>query len=100
MQGCLSASPALLPWILAPRCLLTLVLFVPDAFDFCSLARALQYLTFTRTDIAYAVQQVCHHMHDPRGLRLTALKRIICYVCGTLHLGLLLRPSTSGDLTV
>jgi hypothetical protein len=23
-------------------------------------------LTFTRPDIAYAVQQVCLHMHDPR----------------------------------
>jgi hypothetical protein len=30
------------------------------ATDFRSLAGALQYLTFTRPDIAYAVQQVCH----------------------------------------
>ena len=29
-----------------------------------------------------------------------ALKRILCYVRGTLHLGLLLRPSTSADLVV
>lgn len=31
-----------------------------------SLAGALQYLTFTRPDISYAVQQVCLHMHDPK----------------------------------
>lgn len=31
-----------------------------------SLAGALQYLTFTRPDIAYAVQQFCLFMHDPR----------------------------------
>ena len=31
-----------------------------------SLAGALQYLTFTRPDLTYAVQQVCLHMHDPR----------------------------------
>lgn len=31
-----------------------------------SLAGALQYLTFTRPDIAYAVQQCCLFMHDPR----------------------------------
>ena len=30
-----------------------------------SLAGALQYATLTRPDIAYAVQQVCLHMHDP-----------------------------------
>jgi hypothetical protein len=36
-----------------------------QATDFRSLAGALQYLTFTRPDIAYAVQQVCLHMHAP-----------------------------------
>jgi len=63
---------------------------VSDATDFRSLAGALQYLTFTRPDIAYAVQQVCLHMHDPREPHLAALKRILRYVRGTLHLGLLM----------
>ena len=31
---------------------------IPDPTDFRSLTGALQYLTFTRPDIAYAVQQV------------------------------------------
>ncbi|WVZ81057.1 LOW QUALITY PROTEIN: hypothetical protein U9M48_028483 [Paspalum notatum var. saurae] len=70
---------------------------LPDATDFRSLAVALQYLTFTRPDIAYAV---CFHMHDPREPHLAALKRILCYVRGTLDLGLLLRPSASSDLVV
>ena len=61
-----------------------------DPIDFRSLAGALQYLTFTRPDISYAVQQVCLHMHDPREPHLAALKRRIRYVSGTLHLGLLL----------
>lgn len=68
--------------------------------DFRSLAGALQYLTFTRPDIAYAVQQVCLHMHDPREPHLAALKHILRYVRGTLHLGLLLRPSTQSNLLV
>jgi len=63
---------------------------VADPTDFRSLAGALQYLTFTRPDIAYAVQQVCLHMHDPREPHLAALKRILRYIRGTLHLGLLL----------
>jgi hypothetical protein len=73
---------------------------VSDATDFRSLTGALQYLTFTRLNIAYAVQQVCLHMHNPREPHLAALKRILRYVRGTLHLGLLLRPSTSTDLVV
>ena len=70
---------------------------VQDALDFRSLTGALQYLTFTRPDIA--VQQVCLHMHDPREPQLAALKRILRYVKGTLHLGLL-RPSSQSELTV
>ncbi|KAF8651673.1 hypothetical protein HU200_063184 [Digitaria exilis] len=73
---------------------------VVDPSDFRSLAGALQYLTFTRPDIAYAVQQVCLHMHDPREPHLAALKRILRYVRGTLDLGLMLRPSSSSDLLV
>jgi hypothetical protein len=67
---------------------------VPDASDFRSLAGALQYLTFTRPDIAYSVQQVCLHVHNPREPHLAALKRILRYIRGTLHLGLLLCPSS------
>nr|GEY01841.1 uncharacterized mitochondrial protein AtMg00810-like [Tanacetum cinerariifolium] len=39
-----------------------------------SLAGGLQYLTFTRPDISYAVQQICLYMHDPREPHLDALK--------------------------
>ena len=39
-------------------------------------------------------------MHDPREPHLAALKRILRYVRGTLHMGLLLQPSRSSDLTV
>ena len=73
---------------------------VADPSDYRSLAGALQYLTFTRPDIAYAVQQVCLYMHDPREPHLAALKRILRYIRGTLHLGLHLRPSTLDDLVV
>jgi len=56
---------------------------VADPTDFRSLAGALQYLTFTRPDISYVVQQICLHMHDPREPHLAALKRILRYVRGT-----------------
>jgi hypothetical protein len=73
---------------------------VADPTDFRSLAGALQYLTFSRPDISYAVQQICLHMHDPREPHLSALKRILRYLRGTLHMGLLIRPSAQQDLVV
>jgi hypothetical protein len=57
-------------------------------------------LTFTRPDIAYAVQQVCLHMHDPRDSHVTAMKRILRYLWGTPDYGLLLRRSCSTKLVV
>ncbi|CAO2168688.1 unnamed protein product [Urochloa humidicola] len=71
---------------------------VADPTNFRSIAGALQYLIFTRPDLAYAVQQVCLHMHDPREPHLVALKRILRYIHVTLHLGLVLRPSSQDTL--
>ncbi|GKC16612.1 ribonuclease H-like domain-containing protein [Tanacetum coccineum] len=63
-----------------------------------SLAGSLQYLTFTRPDISYAVQQVCLYMHDPREPHFSALKRILRYVRGTLDYGLQLFSSSTTKL--
>ncbi|GJX41218.1 ribonuclease H-like domain-containing protein [Tanacetum coccineum] len=72
---------------------------VSDPTLYRSLAGALQYLTFTRPDISYAVQQVCLYMHDPREPHFTALKRILRYVRGTLDHGLQLHVSSTAQLT-
>nr|GEV39784.1 ribonuclease H-like domain-containing protein [Tanacetum cinerariifolium] len=63
-----------------------------------SLAGSLQYLTFTRPNIFYAVQQVCLYMHDPWKPYFLALKRILRYVRGTLDYGLQLFSSSTTDL--
>ncbi|KAL8144195.1 hypothetical protein V2J09_017227 [Rumex salicifolius] len=72
---------------------------VPDPTEYISLAGALQYLTLTRPDLSYAVQQVCLYMHDPRQTHLTAARRILRYVKGTKHLGLLITPGSLDTLT-
>jgi hypothetical protein len=71
---------------------------VQDASQFRSIADALQYLTFTRPDIVYAVQQICLHMHDPREPHLTAMKCIMRYLQGTPDYSLHLRRSSCSDL--
>jgi hypothetical protein len=73
---------------------------VQNASQFRSIAWALQYLTFIRPDIAYVVQQICLHVHDPQEPHLTTMKRIIRYLQGTQDYGLLLRRSSSSDLVV
>jgi hypothetical protein len=73
---------------------------VADATSYRSLTGVLQYLTFSRPNIAYAVQQVCLHMHTSREPHLTALKRILRYLRGSLDYGLLLRPSPTSELVV
>ncbi|GJY61695.1 ribonuclease H-like domain-containing protein [Tanacetum coccineum] len=71
---------------------------VSDPTLYRSLAGSLQYLTFTRPDISYAVQQVCLYMHDPREPHFSALKRTLRYVRGTLDYGLQLFFSFTTDL--
>jgi hypothetical protein len=73
---------------------------IEDTSEFQSIAGALQYLTFTRPDITYTVQQICLHMHDPWEPHLTAMKRILRYLLGAPDYSLLLRRSSSSDLIV
>ena len=72
---------------------------VSDPTLYRSLVVALQYLTFTRPNFSYVVQQVCLYMHDPREPQFSALKRILQYVRGTLDYGLQLYVSTDAKLT-
>ncbi|GJU87512.1 ribonuclease H-like domain-containing protein, partial [Tanacetum coccineum] len=71
---------------------------ITDPTLYCSLAGALQYLTYTRPDLSYAVQQLCLYMHDPREPHLNAMKRVVCYLRGTTDLGLQLFRSTTSQL--
>jgi len=72
---------------------------VADVTNFRSLAGALQYLVITRPDIAYAVQQVCLHMHAPRDVHLTMLKHILRYIKGTVSLGVRLHTINTPTIT-
>jgi hypothetical protein len=73
---------------------------IRDTSEFRSIAGALQYLSFTQSNIAYTMQQICLHMHDPREFHLTAMKRILRYLQGTPDYSFLLRRSSNSDLII
>ncbi|KAM1098076.1 hypothetical protein ACFX19_015649 [Malus domestica] len=52
-----------------------------------SVVGALQYLTFTRPDIAFSVHQVCQFMHCPMESHFLAVKRILQHLKGTMDYG-------------
>src|SRR5436190_17746286 len=70
-----------------------------DATEYRQLVGSLQYLTFTRPDIAYAVHHVAQFMSNPRSSHLLAAKRILRYLKGTVGFGLFYRRS-SPSLTI
>jgi hypothetical protein len=69
-----------------------------DATFYRSITGALQYLTLTRPDITYAVNQACLYMHSPRAAHWNLVKRILRYLRGTIDSGLLISASPSTDL--
>jgi hypothetical protein len=71
-----------------------------NPMEYRSLAGALQYLTLTRPDICYVVQQVCSFMHAPTIVHMNLVKKILRYVKGTISHGLHLNRSPSSDLVI
>ncbi|XP_020703654.1 uncharacterized protein LOC110114936 [Dendrobium catenatum] len=55
----------------------------------------LQYLTLARPDIAYAVNALSQHMHDPTNIHTSMLKRLLRYIKGTTKFRL---PITRSNL--
>ncbi|KAL5713021.1 non-specific serine/threonine protein kinase [Ranunculus cassubicifolius] len=59
-----------------------------DPTEYRSLVGALQYLTWTKPEIAYSVQQVCQFMQHPRTPHLLAVKRILRYLKHSINQGI------------
>jgi hypothetical protein len=62
--------------------------------QYMSIVGALQYLTFTRPDTAFSVNQACQFMHNPMESHVVAVKRILRYLKGTLDFGIYFQPGT------
>jgi hypothetical protein len=69
-----------------------------DATFYRGIIGALQYLTLTRPDIAYAVNQVCLHMHSPCDVHWSLVKRILRYIRGSMSPSIHIHPLSSSAM--
>jgi hypothetical protein len=66
-----------------------------DATKYRSIVGALQYLTLTHSDIAYAGNKVCQYFHAPRSAHWTAVKRILRFLKHSIDYVFLIQSSSS-----
>ncbi|RVW65725.1 Retrovirus-related Pol polyprotein from transposon RE1 [Vitis vinifera] len=66
-----------------------------DVTHYRSVVGALQYVTLTRPDIAFAVNKACQFMQQPTTAHWLSVKRILRYLRGTMQDGLLFSPSSN-----
>ncbi|KAF3620144.1 putative disease resistance RPP13-like protein 1-like [Capsicum annuum] len=71
-----------------------------DATCYHRVLGRLQYLSFTRPDIAYEVNKLSQFMQAPSDLHWKAVKRVLRYLCGTIQLGLRVTPIKDFNLHV
>jgi hypothetical protein len=87
-----TCKPCSTPFVPSSTSVLTASSSLSDPLSYRSLVGALQYLTFTRPDLSFAVNSLCQHMHQPTTTHMVAAKRVLRYIRGTLSHGILFQP--------
>jgi hypothetical protein len=65
-----------------------------DPYEYRSVMGALQYCTLTRPDIAFSVNQLCQHMHNPTAVHWFVVKRVLRFLKNTVDHGLFYSKTT------
>ena len=65
-----------------------------DSTRYRSVVGALQYITLTRPDLAFAINKVCQYLHSPTTTHWSAVKRVIRYLKFSMNTGLLIRKKS------
>lgn len=82
----LDAKPVATPMPISPKLTITSGQAMDDPREFRMILGSLQYLSFTRPDIAYSVNKLSQFMHRPTDEHWQAVKRVLRYLAGTLSL--------------
>ncbi|KAG7559542.1 GAG-pre-integrase domain [Arabidopsis thaliana x Arabidopsis arenosa] len=90
----LDAKPVTTPLPTTPKLTLTTGDKLPDASQYRSVVGSLQYLSFTRPDIAYAINRLSQFVHQPTDAHWHAAKRVLRYLAGTTTHGIKLNSSS------
>lgn len=90
----LDAKPVTTPLPTAPKLTLHGATKLDDATEYKSVVGSLQYLAFTRPDIAFAVNRLSQFMHQPTSDHWQAVKRVLRYLAGTTTHGIFLQANS------
>ncbi|XP_039057286.1 uncharacterized mitochondrial protein AtMg00810-like [Hibiscus syriacus] len=96
--GMLAVKSALTPMVLSPKLTVDARKPLSDAWLYRSIVGSLLYLSHTRPDIAFIVNRVAQYMHRPCDGHWLVVKRILCYLNGTLDCGLVFRRSSASKV--
>ncbi|CAM8878063.1 unnamed protein product [Rhodiola kirilowii] len=89
----LDAKPVSTPMADKPPLAKSSGTLLEDATEYRMVVGSLQYLVFTRPNIAFAVNKLSQYMHQPTTEHWSAAKRILRYLCGTRNRGLFFSSS-------
>ena len=70
-----------------------------NSTEFCKVIGALQYLSFTRPDINFAINKLSQFMHRPTQIHWTITKRLLRYLKNTIFHGINITKASSPTLT-
>lgn len=88
------AKPVSTPMSPTPKLSLLTGTVLPDPTEYRTVLGSLQYLSFTRPDIAFAVNRLSQFMHRPTDIHWQAVKRVLRYLAGTISHGIFLRSTS------
>ncbi|XP_019086020.1 PREDICTED: uncharacterized protein LOC109126765 [Camelina sativa] len=92
------ANPVATPLPVSPKLTLHGGTPLEDAKQYRSVVGSLQYLSFTRPDIAYVVNRLSQFMHRPTVEHWQAAKRVLRYLAGTLTHGIFFHSNSTISL--
>lgn len=97
-HGMTDVKPVSTPMASTPKLTLSTGHSLAEPKTYRRLVGSLQYLAFTRPDVAYAVNRLSQYMHQPTDAHWQAAKRVLRYLAGTIDHGIFF--SASNPLTL